>query len=62
MGSSVHRCTVSIHNALSGRTLGTVLPFVTVIRETGQVVGSTRFWKIDRENRKLEISSTLLSA
>jgi RimJ/RimL family protein N-acetyltransferase len=47
--------------ALEGRQAGTVMPFVIVQRETGKVVGSTRFWKIDRKNRKLEIGHTWLS-
>ena len=37
------------------------MPFVIAQRETGKVVGSTRFWKIDRKNRKLEIGHTWLS-
>ncbi len=51
-----------IHEALEGHALGTVMPFVIVVHETGQVIGSTRFWKIDRKNRKLEIGSTWLAA
>ncbi len=51
-----------IGNALTGQAAGTVMPFATVLRETGQVIGSTRFWKIDRVNRKLEIGSTWISA
>jgi RimJ/RimL family protein N-acetyltransferase len=47
--------------ALEGRQAGTVMPFVIVQRETGKLVGSTRFWKIDRKNRKLEIGHTWLS-
>jgi N-acetyltransferase len=47
--------------ALEGHKKGTVIPFVIVVRETGQVIGSTRFWKIDHDNRKLEIGSTWLS-
>ncbi|HEX7910014.1 MAG TPA: GNAT family protein [Paraburkholderia sp.] len=47
--------------ALDGRTAGTVMPFVIVRRDTGALVGSTRFWKIDRVNRKLEIGHTWLS-
>ncbi len=50
-----------IAKALEGRQAGTVMPFVIVQRETGQIVGSTRFWKIDRSNRKLEIGHTWLS-
>ncbi|PCE32647.1 GNAT family N-acetyltransferase [Burkholderia ubonensis] len=47
--------------ALQGRADGTVMPFAIVERATGRVVGSTRFWKIDRKNRKLEIGHTWLS-
>ncbi|RFB79469.1 GNAT family N-acetyltransferase [Methylovirgula sp. 4M-Z18] len=48
--------------ALHGRRAGTVMPFVILNRATGAPVGSTRFWKIDRQNRKLEIGHTWLSA
>ncbi len=51
-----------LRTALDGRTAGSVMPFATVVRETGRVIGSTRFWKIDRINRKLEIGSTWISA
>ncbi|MFB9123085.1 N-acetyltransferase [Paraburkholderia dipogonis] len=50
-----------IATALEGREAGTVMPFVIVRRDTGALVGSTRFWKIDRANRKLEIGHTWLS-
>ena len=50
-----------IATALAGRQAGTVMPFAIVRRDTGQIVGSTRFWKIDRKNRKLEIGHTWLS-
>jgi N-acetyltransferase len=48
--------------ALALRDSGSVLPFVTEALCTGQIIGSTRFWKIDRKNRKLEIGSTWLAA
>nr|WP_144114066.1 GNAT family protein [Paraburkholderia sp. BCC1886] len=48
--------------ALEGRAAGSVMPFVIVQRDSGRIVGSTRFWKIDRANRKLEIGHTWLSA
>ena len=48
--------------ALDGHAAGSVMPFVIVLRETGQVIGCTRFWKIDRINRKLEIGHTWLAA
>ncbi|MEO6659931.1 MAG: GNAT family protein [Burkholderiaceae bacterium] len=51
-----------LRQAIVGRQAGTVVPFATVLLETGQVIGSTRFWKIDRQNRKLEIGSTWLAS
>ncbi len=48
--------------ALNGRDAGTVLPYATVLKETGEVIGSTRFWKVDRANRKLEIGSTWIAS
>ena len=51
-----------ISTAMAGREAGTVMPFIIMQRETGRVVGSTRFWKIDPVNRKLEIGHTWLSA
>lgn len=47
--------------ALQGAQAGTVMPFVIINRETGAPLGSTRFWKIDRSNRKLEIGHTWLA-
>ena len=47
--------------ALAGREAGTMMPFVIVRRDTGEVVGSTRFWKVDRVNRKLEIGHTFIN-
>ncbi|MEI6205430.1 MAG: GNAT family protein [Desulfuromonadales bacterium] len=51
-----------IRTALEGQSAGTVLPFVTELLENRQVVGTTRFWKIDRRNRKLEIGHTWIAA
>ncbi|MCS3514616.1 MULTISPECIES: GNAT family N-acetyltransferase [Pseudomonas] len=50
-----------IETALAGRDAGTMIPFTLVRRDTGLVVGSTRFWKVDRVNRKLEIGHTWLA-
>lgn len=50
-----------IQHALEGYQAGTVLPFVVEDIPTGKVIGSTRFWKIDRKNLKLEIGSTWYS-
>ena len=51
-----------IGTALRGREAGSVMPFVTEDLASGAVIGSTRFWKIDGKNRKLEIGHTWLSA
>ncbi len=50
-----------IATALAAREAGTAMPFAIVRRDAGRIVGSTRFWKIDRANRKLEIGHTWLS-
>ena len=50
-----------IQHALEGYHAGTVLPFVVEDIATGKIIGSTRFWKIDRKNLKLEIGSTWYS-
>ena len=47
--------------ALKGREAGSVQPFVTQLKSTGEVIGCTRFWKIDPNNRKLEIGSTWIA-
>lgn len=49
-----------VATALAGRQAGTVMPFVIVQSVSGRIVGSTRFWKIDRTHRKLEIGHTWL--
>lgn len=51
-----------IRTALEGRADGTAIPFVTQLLESKRIIGSTRFWKIDWEHRKLEIGWTWLSA
>jgi len=47
-----------VDKALDERASGSSLPFVTVERASGRVVGSTRFGNIDRDNRKAEIGWT----
>ncbi|MGP6422078.1 GNAT family N-acetyltransferase [Pseudomonas putida] len=51
-----------LKKALDGRDAGTVMPFVIVLKDSGEVIGSTRFWKIDPMNRKLEIGSSWIAA
>ena len=50
-----------LKKALDGREAGTVQPFVIVLKDSGEVIGSTRLWKIDPLNRKLEIGSSWIS-
>lgn len=51
-----------IATALAGREQGTMIPFVTEDLASGRVIGSTRFWQIDRTHRTLEIGHTWLAA
>ncbi len=46
--------------ALAGQASGTVLPLVLEV--AGTIVGSSRFWKYDSRNRKVEIGHTWLAA
>lgn len=50
-----------IASAVIGRDAGSVMPFVIEDLASGRAIGSTRFWKIDRVNKKLEIGHTWLS-
>lgn len=54
-----------IARALDGYAAGHVLPFATTLRGAdggaGEVIGSTRFWKMDAQNRKLEIGHTWIA-
>src|SRR5207247_2075270 len=48
--------------ALNGQAKGLELPLVTIRKSSGQVVGSTRFYNIDRDHRRVEIGYTWLGA
>ena len=51
-----------IRVALEGRADGTSIPFVIQIHEPKRmIIGSTRFWRIDWQNRNLEIGWTWLA-
>lgn len=50
-----------VRSALADQMLGKAVPFVTIERETGIIVGSTRFGNIDTANRKTEIGWTWIS-
>ncbi len=51
-----------IATALDAQAQGRELPFVIVRKSTDQVVGSTRFYRIEREHRRVEIGHTWLAA
>ena len=48
-----------IERAIAGREAGTMIPYVTVVGE--EIVGSTRFWKLDRQNRTVEIGHSWIA-
>ena len=50
-----------IRSALDAQAAGTALPFATVERAAGRVVGSTRYMNIDAANRRVEIGSTWIA-
>ncbi|MBW3628232.1 MAG: GNAT family N-acetyltransferase [Gemmatimonadetes bacterium] len=47
-----------VADALAGRARGTEIPFATLERESGRVVGSTRYLNIEAVHRRVEIGST----
>jgi RimJ/RimL family protein N-acetyltransferase len=50
-----------VAKALAARDDGTAVPFATVERKSGTVIGSTRFHNIDRAERRLEIGWSWLN-
>lgn len=50
-----------VQAALAERDAGTSMPFATIERSTGRVVGSTRFGNIDVANRRAEIGWTWIA-
>jgi RimJ/RimL family protein N-acetyltransferase len=50
-----------IQKALAEQERGESIVFATVERNSGQVIGSTRFMNIDRPNRRVEIGSTWIA-
>jgi len=51
-----------IGTALNAQAQGHALPFVFIRKESGLVVGCTRFFHIERDHRRVEIGYTWLSA
>lgn len=50
-----------LNTALKNAEAGGELPFATTLAATGEVIGSTRFMTIDRNNRRVEIGSTWIT-
>ena len=50
-----------IEAALDEQKRGVSLPFVTIEKSSGEIVGSTRFGNIDRQNRRVEIGWTWIN-
>jgi N-acetyltransferase len=50
-----------IAEAQAGEQAGTVIAFAIVLAATNTVIGSTRFWKVDRKHRKCEIGFTWIA-
>ncbi|MEA2119268.1 GNAT family protein [Halovibrio sp. HP20-50] len=50
-----------IREAIEGQESGIYLPFVIIHRQTGRVVGTTRYRAINFRHRRLEIGSTWLA-
>jgi N-acetyltransferase len=50
-----------VSTALKCQAEGTALPFVTIQKSSGRVVGSTRYGNIDKDNRRLEIGWTWIA-
>lgn len=51
-----------ISAALSGQARGLELPFAIIQKSSGRVVGSTRFYSIERDHRRVEVGYTWLAA
>jgi RimJ/RimL family protein N-acetyltransferase len=50
-----------VREMLAAQAAGTMLPFVTIERHTGRVIGATRFMNIEPAHRRLEIGGTWIA-
>jgi RimJ/RimL family protein N-acetyltransferase len=48
-------------HSLAGLEKGTILPFTTIDRETGRIVGSTSYLAIEPAHKRLEIGATWIT-
>jgi N-acetyltransferase len=61
VGSTVAEVEETIDFLLEKQASGTDLPFATTLRADGQVVGMTRFLRLDPENDTVDIGGTFLA-
>jgi RimJ/RimL family protein N-acetyltransferase len=50
-----------IQTALDHEVQGLALPFITAIRDTNEIIGTTRIFKIDQPNRSAEVGHTWIA-
>jgi N-acetyltransferase len=50
-----------VEKALSAKTAKTEFPFVIVDKNSGQIIGSTRFMDIDEKHKRLEIGTSWIT-
>nr|WP_299382680.1 GNAT family protein [Allomuricauda sp.] len=55
---SEHNIDSYIEAALQAQENGTALPFVVVEKNSGEVIGSTRYLNVEEQHRRLEIGAT----
>jgi RimJ/RimL family protein N-acetyltransferase len=60
-GSGPEAISAWVRLLLAAHAAGTDLPFATVLRATGRPVGMTRYLRVDRANRSVEIGGTWLN-
>ncbi len=53
--------TAYVESALAARDAGTALPFATLLRDSGELAGSTRFANFDEAHRRVEIGWTWIT-
>src|SRR5690349_16643285 len=58
---SEDECKKYVETALAWHSANTALPFVTMDRASGQIIGSTRFANVDHVNKRAEIGWTWLN-
>jgi N-acetyltransferase len=61
-GTTVEDTEEMIGELREKQAAGTDLPFATVLRSTGRAIGMTRYLRIDRTNRGVEIGGTVLDS